>query len=68
MNKLEISVKDQFGKQYKVEATLDDVVINQAKTHDRIKHILIDDEIIRPNFEMFFESRETGKIYKISKT
>lgn len=67
MNKLKINIKDQFGEQYMVEATLDDVVANEAKTHDRIKHILIEGEIIRPNFEMFFESGKTGKIYKILK-
>ncbi len=68
MNKLEINVKDQFGQQYKVEATLDDVVINEAKTHERIKYIIVESEIIRPNFEMFFESEKTGKIYKILRT
>ena len=67
MNKLELNIQDQFGEQYVVEATLDDVVTNEAKTHDRIKHILVEGEIIRPNFEMFFESKETGKIYKILK-
>jgi hypothetical protein len=67
MNKLELNIQDQFGEQYVVEATLDDVVTNEAKTYDRIKHISVEGEIIRPNFEMFFESKETGKIYKILK-
>ncbi|AXY56805.1 hypothetical protein CDG60_09645 [Acinetobacter chinensis] len=68
MNKLELNIQDQFGEQYVVEATLDDVITNEAKTHDRIKHISVEGEIIRPNFEMLFESNETGKIYKILKS
>lgn len=65
MNKLDINVKDQFGKCYAVEATLDDVVINPNKTHERIKYIIVENELLRPNFEMLFESSKNGKIYKI---
>ena len=65
MNKLDINVKDQFRKCYAVEATLDDVVINSNKTHERIKYIIVENELLRPNFEMLFESSKNGKIYKI---
>ena len=61
MNKLDINVKDQFGKCYAVEATLD----NPNKTHERIKYITVENELLRPNFEMLFESSKNGKIYKI---
>ncbi|AXQ22575.1 hypothetical protein BEN71_11040 [Acinetobacter wuhouensis] len=68
MNKLAINVKDQFGSQYEVEATLDDIVVNEAKTHERIKHIVFEGEVLRPNFEMLFESSNTGKVLKIVKS
>lgn len=68
MNKLVINVKDQFGSQYEVEATLDDIVVNEAKTHERIKHILFEGEVLRPNFDMLFESSNTGKVLKIVKS
>lgn len=67
MNKLEINVKDQFGSLYTVEATLDDIVVNEAKTHERIKYIIFEGEMLSPNFEMLFESSSTGKILKIVK-
>lgn len=65
MNKLQLNVKDQFGSRYIVEAALDDIIVNEAKSHERIKHITFDGEILRPNFEMLFESIESGKILKI---
>lgn len=68
MNKLTINVKDQFGSQYVVEATLDDIIVNEAKTHERIKYIIFEGEMLRPNFEMLFNSLNTGKILKIVKS
>ena len=48
MNKLNISVKDQFGVHYAIEATLDEVVSSTVKTYERIKYIIVDNEVIRP--------------------
>ena len=62
MNKLNINVQDQFGANYAIEATLDEVVSSAVKTYERIKYIIVDNELIRPSFEMFFQSVNTGKI------
>lgn len=67
MNKLNISVKDQFGVHYAIEATLDEVVSSTVKTYERIKYIVVDNEVIRPSFEMLFQSTTSGKIFKIIK-
>ncbi|MCU4436008.1 hypothetical protein KTH93_11065 [Acinetobacter bereziniae] len=68
MNKLELNVKDQFGSYYTVEATLDDIIVNEAKSHERIKYITFEGEMLRPNFEMLFESKASGRILKIVKS
>ena len=65
MNKLNINVQDQFGAHYAIDATLDEVVSSAVKTYERIKYIIIDNELIRPNFEMLFQSGISGKIFKI---
>ncbi|OTG82290.1 hypothetical protein [Acinetobacter sp. ANC 4648] len=65
MNKLDINVRDQFGTHYAIEATLDEVVSSAVKTYERIKYIIVDNEMIRPSFEMFFQSTQSGKIFKI---
>ena len=65
MNKLNINVQDQFGVNYAIEATLDEVVSSAVKTYERIKYIIVDNELIRPSFEMFFQSVNSGKIFKI---
>ena len=67
MNKLNISVKDQFGVHYVIEVTLDEVVSSTVKTYERIKYIIVDNEVIRPSFEMLFQSTTSGKIFKIIK-
>ncbi|MCU4314917.1 hypothetical protein KTH46_07755 [Acinetobacter bereziniae] len=68
MNKLELNVKDQFGSYYTVEATLDDIIVNEAKSHERIKYITFEGEMLRPNFEKLFESKASGRILKIVKS
>lgn len=68
MNKLELNVKDQFGSYYTVEATLDDIIVNEAKSHERIKYITFEGEMLRPNFEILFESKASGRILKIVKS
>ena len=40
-------------------------VVDPNKTHERIKYIIVENELLRPNFEMLFESTKNGKIYKI---
>ena len=65
MNKLNINVQDQFGVHYAIEATLDEVVSSAVKTYERIKYIIVDNGLIRPSFEMFFQSAKSGKIFKI---
>ena len=65
MNKLNINVQDQFGANYAIEATLDEGGSSAVKTYERIKYIIVDNELIRPSFEMFFQSVNTGKIFKI---
>ena len=67
MNKLNISVKDQFVVHYAIKATLDEVVSSTVKTYERIKYIIVDNEVIRPSFEMLFQSTTSGKIFKIIK-
>ena len=67
MNKLNINVQDQFGANYAIEATLDEVVSSAVKTYERIKYIIVDNEVIRPSFEMLFQSTTSGKIFKIIK-
>lgn len=57
MNKLELNVKDQFGSYYTVEATLDDIIVNEAKSHERIKYITFEGEMLRPNFEMLLKAK-----------
>ena len=41
MNKLNISVKDQFGVHYAIEATLDEVVSSTVKYQLKSKHVFI---------------------------
>ncbi len=60
-------MKDQFGVHYAIEATLDEVVSSTVKTYERIKYIIVDNEVIRPSFEMLFQSTTSGKIFKIIK-
>lgn len=53
MFKQNISVKDQFGVQYAIQATVDpDFVHTQSDSN--VKHITVEGENIRPSFEMFF--------------
>lgn len=59
-----ILVKDQFGAQYQVKATLAGHFNSCAINFD-IQHITYDGEDIRPSFEMLFQSNLNGKIFKI---
>lgn len=64
MLKQNISVKDQFGVEYSIQATVSKHFAN-TKSFSHINHITVDGENIRPSFEMFFQSTLSGKIFKI---
>jgi len=64
MLKQGISVKDQFGVKYAIQATVDNHFAN-TQSPSNVKHITVDGEDIRPSFEMFFQSTLSGKIFKI---
>lgn len=64
MFKQSINVKDQFGVQHAIQATVDQQFAH-TQSHSNIKHITVDGEDIRPSFEMFFQSTLSGKIFKI---
>ena len=54
MLKQSISVKDQFGAQHAIQATVDHH-FSKTQSHSNIKHITVDGEDIRPSFEMWAE-------------
>ena len=64
MLKKNVTVKDQFGTEYSIQATVDK---NSCSTmlHSNLRYITIDGEDIRPGFEMFFQSLNSGKIFKL---
>ena len=64
MLKQNISVKDQFGVQYVIQATVaPDFVHTQSDSN--VKHITAEGENIRPSFEMFFQSTIAAKFSKL---
>ena len=64
MFKETVSVKDQFGVKHSIQATVDHQFANMHSPSN-IKHITVDGEDIRPNFDMLFQSNLSGKIFKI---
>jgi hypothetical protein len=62
MHKQNISVKDQFGIKYLIQAT-----VANTQCFSNLKYITVEGEDIRPSFEMFFQSTLSGKIFKIDK-
>ena len=68
---IEVKVKDQFSKIYEVYALLraipenENAESNQLSIFQRIEHIIIQGEIIRPSIELLFESRNSDSIYRI---
>ncbi|WP_336009288.1 hypothetical protein [Acinetobacter calcoaceticus] len=66
MLKQNISVKDQFGSKYFIQATVDSNFAN-TQCFSNLKYITVEGEDIRPGFEMFFQSTLSGKIFKIDK-
>lgn len=59
-----LTVKDQFGIKHNIQATIDPHSTN-THAYSRIKYITVDNENIRPNFEMSFQSHVSGKIFMI---
>jgi len=66
MLKQNISVKDQFGIKYVIQATVDNYFAN-TQCFSNLKYITVEGEDIRPSFEMFFQSTLSVKIFKIDK-
>ena len=64
MFKQTFGVKDQFGVNHNIQATVDQQFAD-TQSHSNIKHITVDGEDIRPSFEMLFQSTLSGKIFKI---
>lgn len=61
-----IKVKDQFGAMYAIKATVERHFL-ESKSASHIQYITVDGEDIRPSFEMCFQSRSSGKIFKVIK-
>lgn len=64
MLKKQVIVKDQFGAEYTIQATVDKSIVDTGN-HSNLRYITIDGEDIRPSFEMVFQSRVTRKIFKL---
>ena len=64
MLKKEVTVKDQFGTEYNILATVDKSIVD-LQDHSNLKYITFEGENIRPSFEMFFQSLESSKIFKL---
>ncbi|MDR7015241.1 hypothetical protein [Acinetobacter sp. 3657] len=64
MLKQSIGVIDQFGVKHFIQATVNSNFEN-TQSFSNIKHITVDDEDIRPGFEMYFQSMLSGKIFEI---
>lgn len=64
-----IKVKDQFSEIHQVQALLrdipEDAELNQLSLFQRIEHIVVNGEIIRPSIELLFESRDSDSIYRV---
>ncbi|WP_151707471.1 hypothetical protein [Acinetobacter sp. TUM15064] len=64
MLKKKVIVKDQFGTKYSIDATLDKNS-RSSELNSKLRYITVDGEDIRPSFEMFFQSINSDKIYKL---
>ncbi|MDN5526116.1 hypothetical protein [Acinetobacter sp.] len=66
---IEVKVKDQFSNIYAVQALLRAIPENSAlyklSLFQKIEHIVVNGEIIRPSIELLFESRISDSIYRI---
>ena len=64
MLKKEVTVKDQFGTEYTIQATVDKSILD-TQDHSNLRYITIEGEDIRPSFEMFFQSLVSTKIFML---
>lgn len=64
MLKKQVIVKDQFGTEYTIQATVDKSILN-TQDHSNLRYITIEGEDIRPSFEMFFQSLVSTKIFML---
>ena len=68
---IEIKVKDQFSVIHEVQALLREIPqqaeLNQLSLFQRIEHIVVKGETIRPSIELLFESRQSDKYQLKSK-
>lgn len=66
---IEIKVKDQFSEIHEVQALLREIPqqaeLNQLSLFQRIEHIVVKSETIRPSIELLFESRQSDSIYRV---
>ena len=66
---IEIKVKDQFSNIHAVQTLLQTIPENSAlhklSLFQKIEHIVVKGEIIRPSIELLFESRISKSIYRI---
>ncbi|MGN0935726.1 MULTISPECIES: hypothetical protein [unclassified Acinetobacter] len=66
LNKVMLDVVDQHGAVYTVEAMCEKSTDEPNSFGDCVRYLNIDDEIIKPSFDMHFYSDKTGKIFKLS--
>lgn len=64
MLKKQVIVKDQFGTEYTIQATVDKSILD-TQDHSNLRYITIEGEDIRPSFEMFFQSFVSTKIFML---
>jgi hypothetical protein len=66
---IEVKVKDQFSNIYAVQALLwaipENSALHKLSLFQKIEHIVVNGEIIRPSIELLFESRISDSIYRI---
>jgi hypothetical protein len=69
---IEIKVKDQYSEIHEVQAFLRKIPqqaeLNQLSIFQRIEHIVVKGETIRPSIELLFESQHSDSIYRVIET
>ena len=66
---IEVKVKDQFSNIHAVQALLRAIPehseLHKLSLFQKIEHIVVNGEIIRPSIELLFESRTSDSIYRV---
>lgn len=60
-----VEVKDQFNQKYSVKGTFHHSITEITKSKENIKFITIDNENIKPSFDLHFHSIDSGKIFRL---